>query len=210
MIRGTCFWSVICVAGFLMAQAASASAYQERLPSDDFFSTTVFDYLLDNGYDQNTLASLEVVEVRRDAASAMTEVSMRQVAGGLEVYGAYVYASFDRNGELNDVEAKLASTDRDGIMSSLIGDKDALLKVWEFITGMLSSARVVEVGRSGNTVEFTGSSWFLTNPTVTRVAIPNAQGTLSEGFLVDLQSADGVTHEALVDGVGRILQIDTF
>jgi hypothetical protein len=62
---------------------------------------------------------------------------------------------------------------------------------------------------SGHTTQFKGGSFFHNDPTVTKVFIPQADGSLAEGFLVQTWTSKGnLLDHTLVGGQGEVISVE--
>jgi extracellular elastinolytic metalloproteinase len=153
-------------------------------------------------HSQQTLQTL-VVTREHPAANGITHVDLGQRIGSLDVYGTYVRAAVNAGGQLLSVIENLA-----GAPPALVpatedhrGALDAVLT--QYYNG--PDASVVEAGEAGETVRFTRGARFSEDPTVTRVAVPMANGAMQTGYLVVTWDRDNILRHTVVGAGGRIL-----
>lgn len=141
----------------------------------------------------------------RRRAPRLTHLRFEQQIDGLTVFGAYVKATVNGDGQLVHLIEALATPGN--MRPAVIGPRDAL------DAAMAESHPDVDVtlgaaSGSGNTVSFSGDDFFYRDPTATRVAIAMNDGVLQEGFLVETWSGeDNLLHHTLVGANGRILGV---
>jgi hypothetical protein len=166
---------------------------------------TVRDFLGQKGWRSNGLASL------RSTGSASLRngeslVEIEQTAGGLPVYGARGKAFFDRSGNLLELNGAMVDADAT-VVPGRIQPRQAL----DAALGRLYPGQATSLGemqRTGNRVVYGGDRFFHSGPTVDQVAVPTGDGTLVQGYLVELWSeqSNQLDH-VLVDGDGRVLNV---
>jgi hypothetical protein len=165
-------------------------------------------FLAAKGHQAGALASLRAVKQNRSVRRPVTHVTYRQVVDGLEVYGTYVKASVDDDGELVSVVENVVPRPAGGVMPASIAPRDALASALRSLypgrwAALLDAEH--EVAAAGNETRFTKGSFFYAAPTVTRVAIPFANG-LREGFLVETwENATNELWHTLVGDDGQIV-----
>lgn len=171
-------------------------------PSQDVPGQIIADFLRANGRSNQTAAAL-VATSENPTSSGITHVRLEQQVGGLTIYGAYVKAALNSQGELVHLIEMLAPVGPVGRAS--IDEGDALNAV---VGQLYPSARpgLRRGAQDGNTVSFSQNGFFHQDPTVTRVIVPFASGRLQEGFLVETWTdASNLLHHTLVSGNGQIL-----
>lgn len=171
-------------------------------PSQSAPGQIVADFLRANGRSNQTASSL-VTTLENPTSSGITHVRLEQQVDGLTVYGAYVKAALNSQGELLQVIEVLAPVGPVGRAS--INEADALNAV---VGQLYPSARpgLRRGAQSGNTVSFSQNGFFHRDPTVTRVIVPFASGRLQEGFLVETWTQDSnLLHHTLVGGNGQVV-----
>lgn len=131
-----------------------------------------------------------------------------QQVGGLTVYGTSVRAAFTDRGELVHVIARVASVPAVAPAAAAIGERQAL------VAAMASVHPGVQVSfvpgpRSGQTLRFSGGAFFHEDPEVTRVLVPQADGGLAQGFVVQTWTQVGnLLDHTLVGGDGAVLKVE--
>ncbi len=171
-------------------------------PSQDAPGQVIADFLRANGRSNQTAASLVTVS-ENPTRSGITHLRLEQQVGGLTIYGAYVKAAVNSQGELVHLIEMLTPVGPVGRAS--INETDAL----NAVVGRLYPSARPGLGRgtqNGNSVSFSQNGFFYQDPTVTRVIVPFASGRLQEGFLVETwtQSSNLLRH-TLVSGNGQIV-----
>lgn len=171
-------------------------------PSQDAPGQIVADFLRANGRSNQTASSLVAVS-ENPTTSGITHVRLEQLVGGLTIYGAYVKAALNAQGELIQVIEMLAPVGPVGRAG--VNETDAL----NTVVGQLYPSARPGLGRgpqNGNTVSFTQNGFFYQDPTVTRVIVPLAGGRLQEGYLVETWTqSSNLLHHTLVSGNGQIV-----
>lgn len=204
-------------AGFAMAQeplALDRSAAQVTratagraltAPSAAAPADIVAGHLRGQGRADAVLTSLRTA---RSGAGAhgVTHLRIEQVVDGLAVHGAYLKAAVNARGELVHVIDRLVavSAPAPSRIDALTALRTAMASVHP-----TQSATFRRSGEQGNVASFDGGAFFHTAPTVTAVAVPMSNGTLTRGWLVQTwtQQANQL-HHTLVSGDGRVLDIE--
>ncbi len=175
------------------------------LPSTASPTAVVAQFLGAKGRDAATLRSITLVSQGR-ANAGVAHSRMEQRVGGLAVYGAYVKASINERGELVHLIENLAPAGR--LAPATITERQALgAALGRLYPGV--NADLAVTGRKAETTSFARGTFFHTDPSAKRVAIPMADGSLREGFLVETWSEDkNLLHETLVSGSGEVLFVE--
>ncbi len=160
-----------------------------------------------NGRDSATVTSL-VAAGRSAGRNGVTHQNYEQNVGGLPVHGAYVKAAFDRNGQLVHLIDHLAPVPSQALApprgSALDALKTAMAQVHPGVQAQFRSK-----GRSGLTESFEGGSFFYNAPTVSAVAIPHDDGSMTKGWLVQTWTrSTNLLDHTLVGGDGRVLNVE--
>ncbi len=176
------------------------------LPSQASAPSVVADFLRGEGRSAATVGSLVLQRQNSVARTGRTHLRFEQRVGGLTVFGAYVKATVNRDGQLVHLIEALATPGN--VRPAVIGPRQALdAAMAENHPGI--GVIVREAGRSGNRVDYAGDDFFYRDPTVTRVAVAMTNGALQEGFLVETWSDDGnLLHHTLVGANGRVLKVE--
>jgi hypothetical protein len=153
----------------------------------------VVQYLRDRGHDEATAESIVLVS-RSALRKGVAHAAFEQRAGGLVVYGTSVKAAFNGDGQLIHLIENLAPM-RGAIARARITEPQAMAAA---VTNLYPGARTNVPG------------YWHQPPSVTRVAVPAADGTLSTGFLVETwtQHTNELNH-TLVSGDGAILEVES-
>jgi len=142
------------------------------------------------------------------AKTGITHLRYEQQVGGLTVYGTQVKAAFNSSGDLINVVSRLANVPDAAPAAARISEQQALDAAMAAVhPGVVAnfSAR----GRAGATSRFNGGTYFHKDPTVTQVVVPQEDGTLAMGYLVETWTNVGnLLHHTLVGGDGEVLNIE--
>ncbi|WP_428263838.1 M36 family metallopeptidase [Haliangium sp.] len=151
---------------------------------------------------------LRTTREHRAPASGLTHVRMVQERDGLRIYGAYIKAALNDQGEIVHMIDNLVNPG-DVINPGHI-DADAALDIALAAHHPgLDRATVQAVAQRDQTTIYGHDGFFWREPTVTRVLAPLTDGALTEAFLVETWSdRDNLLHETLVGGDGRILHVE--
>lgn len=175
------------------------------LPSTASPNAVVAQFLGAKGRDAATLRSIALVN-QGNARNGVAHSRMEQRVNGLAVYGAYAKASINERGELVHLIENLAPVGR--LDAAKIDERQALAVALGRLYPAISADLAVS-GRKADTTTFARSSFFHADPTATRVAIPMADGSLDEGYLVETWSDEkNLLHETLVSGDGEVLLVE--
>ena len=142
------------------------------------------------------------------AKSGRTHVRLQQQVAGQVVYGTSVKATFNERGELVHLIEKLAPVPATAPAPASINERQALDAAMALIHPDVRAG--FQPGpRAGQTMRFNGGSFFHQDPTVTRVLVPQADGSLAQGFLVETwtQRANLLDH-TLIGGDGAVLAVE--
>jgi len=184
----------------------SEGVHALTLPSTASPTAIVAQFLGARGRDAATLRSLAPVS-QGSARNGVAHSRMEQRVNGLAVYGSYVKASINERGELVHLIENLAPAGR--VAGATIDERQALAAaLGRLYPGM--GADLAVSGRKGETTTFARGAFFHADPSATRVAIPMADGSLEEGYLVETWSEEkNLLHETLVSGGGEVLFVET-
>ena len=150
--------------------------------------------------DDGTLA--EIVQTKDHAFRGRGHAEFRQRAGGLEVYGTYVKATYSVSGDLLSVVENLVSTARP-LRAPQVGPDAALRSVIaRYYPGAAADLR--ELGTIGDLTTFERGP-FSEAPTARRVAVPLTGPALDTGYLVVTWDRNNVLRHTLVSGRGQII-----
>lgn len=173
------------------------------LPSQAAPASVAATYLRQRGHSDATVRSLKIRSDSRH--DDRRHLRMAQEVGGLMVYDTYVKATVNRRGELLGMVENLAPVPAGGVTRAAVGEATALAAAFRELK--IAGAVPQVATRRGNTTSFAKARGFSAAPTVTRVAIPMSDGTLSTGFLVETwRVAGNLLHETLVDGNGNVVE----
>jgi len=215
-----CFLGAIC-AGVTEAQErlidfssrganvfGAPGAQSLSLPSQAAPAVVVATFLRSRGFRPETVASLVVKKAGRVSRTGITHLRFAQEVEGLAVYGTYVKAAVNDDGELVHLIENLATPSSGRLMPTAIGESAALDAALDEVHPGVS-VNLLQGPRDGNATRFSGDDFFYRDPTVMRVAIPMASGVLEEGFLVETWTEEAnLLHHTLIDGTGRVLRVE--
>jgi hypothetical protein len=145
-----------------------------------------------------------IVLVKENAApTGVTHLNFGQRVAGLDVYGTYVRAAVSARGEIVSLIENLADVPP-GLVPATESHRDALEAVLaHYYQGNIGNPQ--ELRTSGETVAFGRGGRFSEDPTVTRVAVPMANGAMQTGYLVVTWDNDNILRHTVVGAGGRIL-----
>jgi len=145
-----------------------------------------------------------IVLLKENAApTGVTHLNFGQRVAGLDVYGTYVRAAVSQRGEIISLIENLADVPP-GLVPATESHRGALESVLaEYYTGNIDN--LPELRTSGETVAFGRGGRFSEDPTVTRVAVPMANGAMQTGYLVVTWDNDNILRHTVVGAGGRIL-----
>ena len=175
------------------------------LPSSAAPSAVVASYLRAHGRSDATARSLRVHGQSLQARKGVRFLRLGQEVGGLAVYDTYAKAAFNARGQLVSLVENLAPVPAKGVSRASIDESMALAAALQALRIPAQAPRVAL--RSGTSTRFASGSGFVEGPLVTRVAVPMADGSMQEGFLVQTWRTSGNRLvETLVDGKGRVVE----
>ena len=134
------------------------------------------------------------------------QIRMTQKVAGLDVYGAYVKATFDDMGRLVHV-IDASVNHRGGLVKAQISTDDALVAALAAVHP-LNKVAFRHSGTDGNVDTFAAGKFFHRAPTVQRIAVPMTDGSMQEGFLVETWTAkSNLLHHTVVGAFGEVLKV---
>ena len=187
---------------------SAPGAQSLSLPSQAAPAPVVASFLHSQGYLPETVASLVVTSEGPVSRTGLTHLRFAQEVEGLTVYGTYVKAAVNDDGELVHLIENLATPPAFGLLPTVIGERAALDAALEEVhPGVFVT--LIQGLRDGNTMRFSGDEFFYQDPAVTRVAIPMQSGVLQEGYLVETWTDEGnLLHHTLIGGAGQVLKVE--
>ena len=189
-----------------VVKGASGAALAAASPAGP--AATVRGALRARGASEATAASLRETGSNTTRAG-VTHLRMEQQVAGLTVYGRYVKAAVNARGELVNLIENVAPVPSTPPAEPRINAQRALQAAMARVHPGLQPA-FDPSGAAGNTITFAGGSFFSSDPSVTRVAVPMSDGTLAVGYLVETWTArDNQLHHTLVSGDGRVLHVES-
>lgn len=149
--------------------------------------------------------TLQTLVLRREnvARTGVTHLNFGQQIADLEVYGTYVRTALSARGEILSVVENLAAVPP-AVTPVNLSARGALESVLsEYYPG--TGGAPPEVRVSGQTVVFARNGRFAEEPTVTRVAVPMANGAMHTGYLVVTWDNDNILRHTVIGSGGRVL-----
>lgn len=168
------------------------------------------------GTDPATLASLFVVPgdavIAPDRTAAAQGgpriVRLAQRVQGLPVHGGALKAVYGPGGVLVHLAGRLAPVPAARPLPADIDERSALSAALARLHPAHRDRLVPGVSLAGR-LAFRGDPYFQADPSVTRTLVPQADGRLAEGFVVDTWSHAGNRLDlTLVGGDGRVLSVE--
>jgi len=163
------------------------------LPSTASPRAVFVQFLRDQGRDTTTTNSLAAVSEGR-TTQGLRAAQFEQRVGGLRVFGAYAKIALTARGELTSVIENLVTV-RGSVRAARVSETQAVRAA---IRNLYPALAATAVG------------FFHRNPSAERVAIAEADGSLSAGFLVETWTQEtNQLHYTLVGGDGAIRDVES-
>ena len=171
-------------------------------PPSDAARPDIVSAFLRARHDARTVQSL-VLQRENAARTGITHLIFGQQVAGLDIYGTYAKAALNARGQIVNMVENLAAVPAALVPANIShrGALDAVLS--EYYPG--AAAGVSELRTSGQTVVFAREGRFAEDPTVTRVAVPMANGAMHTGYLVVTWDRANILRHTIVGSGGRIL-----
>ncbi len=137
-------------------------------------------------------------------------VRFEQRVGGLKVHGSSVKATYAANGSLEHVVERLVAISDAAPRAASVSHQQALEQVMRTLHPA-ADVRLRESvrGASGRPSRFAGGAFFHQEAQATTVLVPQADGSLADGFLVETWSKKGnLLDHTLVAGDGTLLNTE--
>lgn len=187
------------------------------LPSHVGPTAVVADYLTAHGHDAataNTIVDATPTRNRIAAQAAadlsddgLTHIRVDQRLNGLVVYGSYIKAAINAQGQLVHLIENLAPVTGNVVPASIDEDQ-ALRAALGRVHPAVAAPRQAGRNQDG-TLVFTRDAFFYAPPTVTRVLASMADGSLHEAFLVETWSRKkNLLNHTLVGSDGQVLNVE--
>jgi hypothetical protein len=162
------------------------------LPSTASARAILVRYLKEQGRDDATAESIATVS--RATTRGTRHVRFEQRVGGLPVFGAYAKASLNAQGELVHLIENLAPV-RGTLRAAQVSDAQAVRAAVRNLYPTLADAP---------------AAFFHRAPSARRVAVPNADGSFSSGFVVETWTEQtNQLHYTLVSASGVVLDVES-
>ena len=211
--------TVFTVATTASAQQAGFEHQQERVwrlenfgpltgPSKESARTIVVRALRERGVADAVLDSLVVVSESINPRTGVRDVRFEQRVSGLWVYDTYVRAALRSSGEVIQIIDATVAVPRN-VPGARASAQQALSAALRRLHPEFPGNPAVR-GQNGNATVFAGGPFFHSDPTVTRVAIPQTDGTVRPGFLVETWTEQrNLLNHTLVEGDGTVLAVES-
>lgn len=163
-------------------------------------------FLRSQGRSAAALETLVAKGEARSAGTGLTHLRLEQVIGGRPVYGAYVKATVNGNGELVHLIDAMVAARGASVRSNITADGAIAAAAARRYPGEPFSFRLVS-DLNGVARFSTGDQYFFQDPTATRVLAPLGNGGVEEAWLVETWSGRGnQLWHTLVGNGGRVLR----
>jgi len=189
-------------------------------PSTDSPAAVVMRFLTSHGHDAATVRTIADDSKSRNRIAGqsagfsrsddgLTHVRADQRVDGLVVYGSYVKAAINDQGQVVHLIENLAPVPAH-ITRAVIDEEQALRAALGRVHPGVSAPR--QARTQDGTVAFTsdsGSGYFYVAPQVERVLVSMQDGSLREGFLVETWTRQkNLLNHTLVSGEGEVLNVE--
>ncbi|MEA2462940.1 MAG: extracellular elastinolytic metalloproteinase [Acidobacteriota bacterium] len=165
---------------------------------------TVAQYLRTQGRDTATVRTLAVVSESLPQ-DGIRHARMEQRVNGRRVYGSYVKAAFNDQGQLVHVIEQLSDV-RGKVAAASIDERQALRAALAKVAPAVEPTELAT--REGHRASFARGSLFHTDPTVESVIIPMEDGSFRNGFVVTTWlEKKNLLYETLIGGDGEVLEV---
>ena len=174
-------------------------------PSTASADAVITQFLTTRGHDARGRVATEAAGRSADPATGLIHIRADQRVNGLVVYGSYVKAALNAQGQIVHLIENFAPV-TDVVPASI--DETIALRA---ALGRVHPHAVAPslAGRDGSKVRFQRDGFFFVEPTVTRVLASMEDGSLHEAFLVQTWSnRKNLLHHTLVSGTGAILDVE--
>jgi hypothetical protein len=139
----------------------------------------------------------------------LTHVRLEQQVGGLTVYGSSVKSTFNQRGELIHQIEKVVPVPASAPKAAAISERQALDAAMAAVHPDARVSFAPGSRASAQSMRFAGGAFFHEAPQVTRVLVPQEDGTLAQGYLVQTWTQRGnLLDHTLVAGDGAVLAIE--
>jgi hypothetical protein len=143
------------------------------------------------------------------AKTGLTHVRLEQQVGGLTVYGSSIKSTFTQRGELIHQIEKVVPVPATAPKAAAISERQALDAAMAAVHPDARVSFAAGARASAQSMRFAGGAFFHEAPQVTRVLVPQEDGTLAQGYLVQTWTQRGnLLDHTLVGGDGAVLAIE--
>ena len=187
-------------------------------PSTDSPNEVVTRFLTSHGHDAATARTIADDSTSRSriggqsagfsrSDNGLTHVRADQRVDGLVVYGSYVKAAINEQGQVVHLIENLAPVPAH-ITRAAINEDEAVRAAIGRIHPGVSAPRHART-QDGTTVSTENSGYFYVAPKVDRVLVSMQDGSMHEGFLVETWTRQkNLLNHTLVSGEGQILNVE--
>ena len=187
-------------------------------PSTDSPTDVVMRFLTSHGHDAATARTIADDSTSRNriggqstgfsrSDNGLTHVRADQRVDGLVVYGSYVKAAINDQGQVVHLIENLAPVPAH-INRAAISEDEALRAALGRVHPAVSAPRHART-QDGTTVFTENSGYFYAAPKVDRVLVSMQDGSMQEGFLVETWTRQkNLLNHTLVSGEGEILNVE--
>lgn len=143
-----------------------------------------------------------------EGKGGLRHVRLQQRVGGLVVHGNYLKATLGTRGELLHLIDRSVPVGSAPPRPAAVGERQALLAAMARVHPGVQAA-FGNGAAAGEALRFAGGSFFHEDPQVTRVLVPQGDGGLAEGFLVQTWTQRGnLLDHTLVAGDGSVISVE--
>ena len=175
-------------------------------PSAKAPAEVVRDFLTANSKRARAAGTLLLKSEHHVERTGITHVFMSQKVQGLDVYGAYVKAAVNQEGQLVSVIENIQAGEMDFLKRATLEPGSALKAALAYHYGD-QSPNVSLVSATKTSALFERGDFFYRAPKATKVAVPMADGSLEEGYLVETWDRDNMLYHTVVGKSGSVLDV---
>jgi len=190
------------------------------LPSTAAPTAVVAQYLAAEGHDFATVRTIADGTPNRSGIAGQSAGSRYSVSDdglihlrvdqrvdGLVVYGSYIKAAINEQGQLVHLIENLAPVPAKITPASIDADQALSAALGRLHPGVSAPGRASR--NEDGAVVFARNAFFYAEPTVSRVLVSMPDGSLAEGFLVETWTRQkNLLHHTLVSGDGEVLNVE--
>ena len=167
-------------------------------------AATVAQYLRTQGRETGHTLAVVSEGLPQDGIS---HARLEQRLNGRLIYGTYVKAAFNDQGQLVHVVENVVDVPRGKVAAASIDERQALRAALAKVTPTLEPTELV--AREGHRASFARGNGFYVEPTVESVVVPMEDGSFRNGFVVTTWTdRKNLLFETLVSGNGEVLNVE--